>query len=151
MRSGKRQITEGTEVPNQEGIRTHGKKENYIYLGILEADTIKQVEMKKTRKEYLRQTRKFLEPKLSSRRPEICCHLDSSERPSAYVGVKNSQEVNNNDTLNIRLHTFSAGGCRQWFFAWFLGEFRVFQHHTPLNQQTLPEMISLIHHPVHAT
>ena len=34
--------------------------------------------------------------------------------------------------LNIRLNTFSAGVCRQRCFAWFLGEFRVFQHHTPL-------------------
>ena len=46
-------------------------------------------------------------------------------------------------SLNIRLKTFSAGGCRQWCFAWFLVEFRVFQHHTPLTKQTLSEMISL--------
>ena len=46
-------------------------------------------------------------------------------------------------TSNIRLNTFSARGCRQWYFAWSLGEFRVFQHHTPLPQQTQSEMISL--------
>ena len=44
MRSGKRQITEGIELPNQERIRTFGKKGN---LGILEANTIKQAEKKK--------------------------------------------------------------------------------------------------------
>ena len=34
--------TEGIELPNQEKIRTIGGKENYKYLGILEADTVKQ-------------------------------------------------------------------------------------------------------------
>ena len=37
-----RQMTEGTEQPNQEKIRTLGEKEIYKYLGILEAGTIKQ-------------------------------------------------------------------------------------------------------------
>ena len=56
------------ELPNQDKIRTLGEKENCKYLGILEADTIKQVEMKeKTKKEYLRRTRKLLETKLSER------------------------------------------------------------------------------------
>ena len=42
--------------------------QTYKYLGILEADTIKQVQMKEMiRKEYLRRTRKLLEKKLSSR------------------------------------------------------------------------------------
>ena len=48
MKSGKRQIIEGIDVPNQERIRTLGKKENYKYLGILEAEAIKQTEMKGT-------------------------------------------------------------------------------------------------------
>ena len=44
------------------------KNETYKYLGILEADTIKQAEMKeKIQKEYLRRTRKLLETKLDSR------------------------------------------------------------------------------------
>ena len=56
------------ELPNHDEIRTLGENETYKYLGILEADTIKQVEMKdKTRKEYLRRTRKLLETKFSSR------------------------------------------------------------------------------------
>ena len=46
MRSGKRRMTEGIELPNQEKIRTLGEKENYKYLGILEANTIKQTNMK---------------------------------------------------------------------------------------------------------
>ena len=46
MRSEKRYMTEGIELPNQEKIRMLGEKETYKYLGILEADTIKQVEMK---------------------------------------------------------------------------------------------------------
>ena len=50
MRSGKRHMTEGIEQPNQEKIRIPREKETYKYLGILEADTIKQVEMKKKEK-----------------------------------------------------------------------------------------------------
>ena len=55
MKSGKRHITERMELPNQDKIRTLGENETYICLGILEADTIKQVEMKeKIKKEYFR-------------------------------------------------------------------------------------------------
>ena len=61
-------LTDGIELPNQDKIRTLTENETYKYLGILEADTIKQVEMKnKIQKEYLRRTRKILETKLSSR------------------------------------------------------------------------------------
>ena len=74
MKSGKRQLTDGMELPNQDKIRTLGKHETYKYLGILEGDTIKQVKMKKNiqkkkdiQKEYLRRTRKLLETKLFSR------------------------------------------------------------------------------------
>ena len=68
MKSGKRHLTNGMELPRQDKIRTLGDKETYKYLGILEADTIKQVEMKdKIKKAYLRRTRKLLETKLSSR------------------------------------------------------------------------------------
>ena len=47
IKSRKLQMTEGTELPNLEKNRTLGKKENYKYLGILEADTIKHAEMKR--------------------------------------------------------------------------------------------------------
>ena len=44
---------EGIELQNREIIKVLGEKENYKYLGILEADTIKQAEMKeKISKEY---------------------------------------------------------------------------------------------------
>ena len=46
MKSGKRHLTEGMELPNQDKIRTPAEKETYKYLGILEADTIKQEERK---------------------------------------------------------------------------------------------------------
>ena len=39
-------LTDGTELANQDKIKTLGEKETYKCLGILEADTIKQVEMK---------------------------------------------------------------------------------------------------------
>ena len=37
---------EGLELPNQRKIKTFGEMEIYKYFGTLEADTIKQVEMK---------------------------------------------------------------------------------------------------------
>ena len=56
------------ELPNQDKIRTLGENETYKYLGIFEADTIKQMEMKdKIQKEYCKRTRKLLETKLTSR------------------------------------------------------------------------------------
>ena len=68
MKSGKRHMTDRIELPNQHKIRTLAEKETYKYLGILEADIIKQVEMKsKMQKEYLRRTRKLLETKLNSK------------------------------------------------------------------------------------
>ena len=68
MKSGKRPLTDGMELPNQDKIRTFGEKETYKYLGILEADTIKQMEMKdKIQKEYLKRTTKLLETKRSNR------------------------------------------------------------------------------------
>ena len=68
VKSGKRQLTDGMELPNQDKIKTLAENETYKYLGILEADTIKQVKMKeKIQKEYLRRTRTLLETKLSGR------------------------------------------------------------------------------------
>ena len=68
MKSGKRHLTDRMELPNQEKIRTLGENETYKYLGILEVDTTKQMEMKdKIQKEYYRRTRKLLETKLSCR------------------------------------------------------------------------------------
>ena len=68
MKSGKRHRTDEMEQPNHNKIRTLGENETYKYLGIFEADTIKQVEMKdKIQREYLRETRKLLETKLPSR------------------------------------------------------------------------------------
>ena len=70
MKSGKRHLTDGMELPNQDKIKTLGEKETYKYLGILEADIIKQVKMKENiKKEYLRRTRKQLDTKLFSRNP----------------------------------------------------------------------------------
>ena len=68
MKSGKRHLPDGLELPNQDKIRTLAENGTYKYLDILETDTIKQVEMKdKIQKEYLRRTRKLLETKLCSR------------------------------------------------------------------------------------
>ena len=56
MKSGKRHMTDGWELPNQDKIRTLEENETYKYLRILVADCIKQVEMKdKIQKEYSRQ------------------------------------------------------------------------------------------------
>ena len=50
IKSGKRHLTDIRELPNHDKIRTLEEKETNKYLGILEADTIKHVEMKKIRK-----------------------------------------------------------------------------------------------------
>ena len=65
MKNGKQHHTDGMEQPNQEKIRTLEEKENYKLLGVLEADTIKQEEMKE-KKDYFWRTRKLLETKLYS-------------------------------------------------------------------------------------
>ena len=68
MKNGKLHMTDGNELPNQDRNRTLKENETYKYMGIFEADTIKQVQMKDMiRKEYLWRTRKILETKLSSR------------------------------------------------------------------------------------
>ena len=68
MKNGKPYMTDGMELLNHDKIRTLEENEIYEYLGILEADIIKQVQMKDTiRKEYLRRTKKLLETKLSGR------------------------------------------------------------------------------------
>ena len=46
MKSGKRHVSEGVELPNKVKIRTLGEKETYKYLEIWEADTHKQEDMK---------------------------------------------------------------------------------------------------------
>ena len=68
MKSGKPHLTDRIELPNQDMIRTFAENETCKYLGIFEADTIKQVEIKnKIQKEYPRRTRNLLEAKLYSR------------------------------------------------------------------------------------
>ena len=46
MKIDKRYMTDGMELPNHDKIRTLGENETYKFLGIMETDTIKQVEMK---------------------------------------------------------------------------------------------------------
>ena len=41
MKSSKRHLTDGMELPNKDKIITLGEKVSYKYLGILEANTIK--------------------------------------------------------------------------------------------------------------
>ena len=68
MKKRKRHLIDGMELTNQDKIRTLTGNETYKHLGILEAETIKQVEMKdKIQKEYCRWTRKLLETSLSQK------------------------------------------------------------------------------------
>ena len=68
MKTGKRHLMDGIKLPNQDKIRTLSEKETYKYLGILEADTIKQVKTnEEIKKEYLTRTTKLLENKLRNR------------------------------------------------------------------------------------
>ena len=60
MKHGIRRLTDGMELLNQDKIRTLRERETYKYLGIFEADTIKQEEMtEKIKKEYLGITRSY--------------------------------------------------------------------------------------------
>ena len=45
MKDGKRHLINGMELPRQDKMRTLGEKKSYKYLGKLEADTIKRVEI----------------------------------------------------------------------------------------------------------
>ena len=46
IKSGKRHQTHGIEQPNQDKNRTLAENDTYKYIGILEADNIKQVKIK---------------------------------------------------------------------------------------------------------
>ena len=62
----KQHMTEGVELPNQEKARMLGEKETYKYSGILEANTIKQGEMKeRIKKSKLLETKLIKIPGLS--------------------------------------------------------------------------------------
>ena len=50
MKSTKQHLTVGMGLPNQDKITMLGEKEIYKYLGILEADTIKQADIKEKNK-----------------------------------------------------------------------------------------------------
>ena len=58
MKHGRRQIAERRKLANQERIRKLVEKNDYKYLGILEADTIKQEEMEKKEKKIISPTNK---------------------------------------------------------------------------------------------
>ena len=75
MKSGKRHITEQVELPIQVVIRTLGEKEAYKYLVILEADTIKQQEMKEKIKKEERKLKK--EEIKFKKKPENCSRQNS--------------------------------------------------------------------------
>ena len=59
MKNGKRETTEGLELPNQESIRIFVEKENFKYLGTLEVDNIKQAEMKEKNKKRVEMRKNF--------------------------------------------------------------------------------------------
>ena len=83
MKSSKRHMTDGMELPNHGRIRTLEENETYKYLGIMEADTIKQVQMKDMiRNEYLRRTRKTTRDKTLQQKPH---------QRNKYLGCATSQ------------------------------------------------------------
>lgn len=66
MKRGKLVESHGVVLPNGEVMKGLSEDESYKYLGILEADSVKSLEMKeKVKKEYLRRVRKILESKLN--------------------------------------------------------------------------------------
>ena len=70
MKSGKRHMTDGIELSNQDKAWTLGEKDTYKYLGILEVDTFKQVETKeKIKKVYLGENKKATRDKTIKSKP----------------------------------------------------------------------------------
>ena len=67
MKSRKWHLANGMELPNPEKMKMLEENETYKYLWILEADTMKQVEMNEKKKEYHTKIRKLLETKLNCR------------------------------------------------------------------------------------
>ena len=73
-------MMKGVEQSNQVIIRSLREKETYKFWGIMEADTIKKVEMKaKFKKEYFRRTKKTTRDKSLSQ--ESCQKDKSLGRP----------------------------------------------------------------------
>ena len=58
----KREKTEEIKLPNQEKIKMLREKETYKYLGILEVDTIKFVEIKEIKKSISDERENFWKP-----------------------------------------------------------------------------------------
>ena len=54
------------KLPNHERIRTLWDEENYKYLGVLEAETIKQVKMKEKIKKIISKEREYFSKPSSS-------------------------------------------------------------------------------------
>ena len=69
MEKGRGETMDGTKQSYQKNIRNLGEKQNYKYLGILEAKTIKQTEMKEKvrKKKNIKRMRKLLKTMLCSR------------------------------------------------------------------------------------
>ena len=49
---------EGIELPNHESNKTHGEKEDYKFVGMLKADTIKKTMKEKNKKRVPRKNKK---------------------------------------------------------------------------------------------
>ena len=55
MKSGKRHLNDGIELPNKDKIKSLAENETYKYLGLWEADTIKRADMKEKNTEIIPQ------------------------------------------------------------------------------------------------
>ena len=91
----KRESAERKELSNQKSIKILGEEEKYKYLGILEADTIKQAEMKETIRKYLWRTRKLLEIKNNKKNSRDLKRFTVTQTPrNVKQYVKNLQKNN---------------------------------------------------------
>ena len=67
MKRGKMIYSEGIQLPSGEKIKSLEEDEGYKYLGVLESDKVKSLEMKSILKaEYFRTTRKILKSNLNA-------------------------------------------------------------------------------------
>ena len=100
--------SEGIEIPSGDRIKEIDAGNRYKYLGILEADDIKDTEMKgKIRSEYVRRVKKILKSHLNSRNvvTAINSRAVSILRYSARIIGWTEEELKNLDRKTRKLMT----------------------------------------------
>ena len=116
MKKGKYAKSDGIKLPNEKEIQEIDLEKGYKYLGVLEADVIKDKDMKeKIEKEYVRRVRKILKSKLNGMNSisAINSRADSVVRYGAGIIKWTKEELEKLDRRTRKLLTIHrAFHCR---------------------------------------